>query len=68
MKRQLKAINTNVNIIGFNKDKSISINDLKYLHKFIKNSKLHIFDGDHFGYFDHLNEIALLIGETYDSF
>ncbi len=46
-------------LIGFKNDKKVPLSNLKHLHRTIKNSILITFEGDHFGYFDHYEDLTL---------
>lgn len=67
-KQEMNMIKAKTIIIGFNKDKSVKVKDLKVLSKNIKGSLFKIYEGDHFGYLNHINEISYLIGDSFDVF
>ena len=60
-KEELNKINTSIILIGFNNDKEVRIYQMKKLNKYLKNSKLFIYEGDHFSYFSYFKEIRVLL-------
>lgn len=60
-KKELSQIRCNMLIIGFNNDLEVKIKSLKKLDKYIPNSKLFIYEGDHFSYFSYFKEIRILL-------
>lgn len=54
-----KSITIPTLLIGFKSDKKVPLKNLKHLHKTFKNSKLLIYNGDHFGYFNHYEDLIL---------
>ena len=62
-KEELNMIDIKTIIIGFTNDDCIKVNDLKYLNKNIKFSKLKLYNGDHFSYMDHAIDISVEIGD-----
>ena len=60
-KIELNKINTSIILIGFNNDKEVRIYQMKKLNKYLKNSKLFIYEGDHFSYFSYFKEIRVLL-------
>lgn len=62
-KNELSFLSIPILIIGFNNDNQVKTSDIKYLKKYIRNSNMHLFSGDHFGYFENVHEISYLIGD-----
>lgn len=62
-KKDLYKINIPAILFAFKGDKSVLVNDVNYINKNIKNSKMYVFKGDHFAYIDNILEIAYLIRE-----
>lgn len=62
-KTELKNIISKTLIIGFKDDKQVNYKNLKYLKKLINGSTLTLYKGDHFAYFNYLEEISLQILE-----
>ncbi|MBE6143212.1 MAG: alpha/beta hydrolase [Erysipelotrichaceae bacterium] len=60
-KNELNKIITPIIIMGFKYDHAVKIKQLKKLNKYFVNSKLFIYDGDHFSYFSYLKEIKIFI-------
>jgi hypothetical protein len=60
-KKQLSKVNTDVVIIGFNEDTEVKVYQNNKLHKYLKGSKLFIYQGNHFSYFSYLKEIKILL-------
>lgn len=60
-KKELNKIKTKFIVIGFTKDKSINVYQVRRLNKYLLNSKLFIYEGNHFGYFSYFKEIRILL-------
>lgn len=60
-KKELIKINTPYYIIGFTNDQEVKLYQLKKIAKYLRKSKLFIYNGNHFGYFEYLKEIKIFI-------
>ena len=58
-KKELRKIKTPFVIMGFEEDAEIKKYQLKKLRKYLFNSKLYFYKGNHFSYFDYYKEIRL---------
>lgn len=52
-------------VYGFKNDREVKVYQIKKISKYIKNSKIKIFNGNHFAYLDHIKEITLDIYGIY---
>lgn len=62
-KKRLNNIDKLIYLVGFKEDKEVKIYQLKKAKKQLKQAKLFIFEGDHFGYFYHVKSIRLLVDD-----
>lgn len=60
-KKELRKIKIKSLIMGFKDDKEVKIYQLKKLDKYLLDSKLFIYPGNHFSYFDHYFDIRKLL-------
>lgn len=60
-KEQLKRIKIPTIIVGFKDDKEVKKYQLKKLNRYIAHSKLFMYDGTHFSYFEHYSDIRKLL-------
>lgn len=60
-KKRLDSIDKKIFLVGFNQDKEVNKKSLIKVKKYLKNSELYLYDGDHFGYLNKGKEIRVII-------
>ena len=60
-KKELKNIKIPIILIGFNLDKEVKVYQMKKLNHYLNNSRLFMYEGNHFSYFNYFKEIRLLL-------